>query len=192
MLAPGYTAMRDDVGRVTQKHPGSGENGSVYNHAAVFYIYSLYVIKDQDRAYRLLRQMLPGADEADYLQRGQLPVYIPNYYRGAYYQFPRTAGRSSQLFNTGTVSWVYRCLVEGLFGLKGDHQGLRIEPQLPSHWPSAKVIRQFRGATFEVVYKRVPNARETQVQVDNKMLSGTCFTAIEPGKTYRIEVTLPS
>src|SRR5690606_7661834 len=30
MLAPGYTAMRDDVGRVTQKHPGSAENGSVY------------------------------------------------------------------------------------------------------------------------------------------------------------------
>jgi cellobiose phosphorylase len=40
------------------------------------------------------------------------------YYRGAYYQHPRTAGRSSQLFNTGTVSWVYRCLVEGLFGSK--------------------------------------------------------------------------
>src|SRR5690625_8008733 len=32
MLAPSYTAMREDVGRVTQKHPGSAENGSVYNH----------------------------------------------------------------------------------------------------------------------------------------------------------------
>src|SRR5690606_24572061 len=139
MLAPGFTAMRDDVGLVTQKHPGSAENGSVYNHAAVFYIYSLYTLSESDRAYRLLRQMIPGPDEQDYLQRGQLPVFIPNYYRGAYYQFPRTAGRSSQLFNTGTVSWVYRCLVEGLFGLKGDTNGLRIEPQLPSHWDHVKV-----------------------------------------------------
>src|SRR5690606_36670235 len=50
MFAPAYTAMRDDVGRVTQKHSGSAENGSVYNHAAVFYIYSLYTITASDRA----------------------------------------------------------------------------------------------------------------------------------------------
>src|SRR5690606_6484473 len=145
MLAPAYTAMRDDVGRVTQKHPGSAENGSVYNHAAVFYIFSLFGIAEQDRAYKLLRQMIPGPSEADYLQRGQLPVYIPNYYRGAYHQYPRTAGRSSQLFNTGTVSWVYRCVVEGVFGLQGCDEGLRVAPQLPSSWNQASAIRQFRG-----------------------------------------------
>ena len=103
---PAFTAMREDIGRVTQKFPGSAENGSVYNHGAIFYIYSLYSIGEQDRAFRLMRQMLPGPDLADYQQRGQLPVFIPNYYRGAYYQHPRTAGRSSQLFNTGTVSWL--------------------------------------------------------------------------------------
>jgi len=29
MLAPPYTTMREDVGRLTQKHPSSAENGSV-------------------------------------------------------------------------------------------------------------------------------------------------------------------
>ena len=137
-LAPAFTAMREDIGRVTQKFPGSAENGSVYNHAAVFYIFSLYTVGESDRAFRLLRQMIPGPDPADYMQRGQLPVFIPNYYRGAYHQHPRTAGRSSQLFNTGTVSWIYRCLVEGLFGVKGDRDGLVIQPQLPSHWNQVK------------------------------------------------------
>ncbi|MDB5950353.1 MAG: NdvB protein, partial [Massilia sp.] len=109
MFAPPYSKMRDDVGRVTQKHPGSAENGAVYNHAAIFYIHSLYAVGEGERAYRLLRQMIPGPDDADYLQRGQLPVFIPNYYRGAHREYPRTAGRSSQLFNTGTASWAYRC-----------------------------------------------------------------------------------
>ena len=85
-----------------------------------------------------LRQMLPGPDLADYERRGQLPVFIPNYYRGAFREHPRTAGRSSQLFNTGTVAWVYRCLVEGLFGIKGNREGLVIDPQLPSHWSEAR------------------------------------------------------
>ncbi len=190
MLAPAYTAMRDDVGRVTQKHPGSAENGSVYNHAAIFYIYSLFTISERDRAYKLLRQMIPGPDEADYLQRGQLPVYIPNYYRGAYHQFPRTAGRSSQLFNTGTVSWVYRCLVEGIFGLQGDTEGLRVNPQLPSHWSEAKAVRDFRGAKFNVNIKR--GATEIiQVRCNDELLSDNCVRQFEAGREYQLEVLVP-
>jgi cellobionic acid phosphorylase len=192
MFAPAYTAMRDDVGRVTQKYPGSAENGAVYNHAAIFYIYSLYDVAESERAYRLLRQMIPGPDGDDYLQRGQLPVFIPNYYRGAYYQFPRTAGRSSQLFNTGTVSWVYRCLVEGLFGLQGQVDGLRVAPQLPAAWPSARVVRTFRGAEFVVEMVREAGLDETRIIVDGKPLQGAVIHDIEPGRRYQVSVRLPA
>lgn len=190
MFAPAYTAMRDDVGRVTQKHPGSAENGSVYNHAAVFYIYSLYTIAEGNRAYKLLRQMIPGPSEQDYLQRGQLPVFIPNYYRGAYHQYPRTAGRSSQLFNTGTVSWVYRCLVEGLFGLQGDANGLHINPQLPREWKTAKAVREFRGATFHVNIQRT-DVQELTVSVDGVKLSQPHIANVVAGKAYQVDVLLP-
>ena len=190
MFAPAYTAMRDDVGRVTQKHPGSAENGSVYNHAAVFYIYSLYTITETNRAYKLLRQMIPGPSEQDYLQRGQLPVFIPNYYRGAYHQYPRTAGRSSQLFNTGTVSWVYRCIVEGLFGLKGDANGLSINPQLPSEWSQAQAVREFRGATFHVNIQRAAVAK-IAVTVDGIQLAEPHIDNIVTGKQYQVDVLLP-
>jgi cellobionic acid phosphorylase len=190
MFAPPYSAMREDVGRVTQKHPGSAENGAVYNHAAVFYIYSLYTVNESERAFRLLRQMIPGPDAADYLQRGQLPVFIPNYYRGAYHQYPRTAGRSSQLFNTGTVSWVYRCLVEGLCGLKGDERGLRIAPQLPAGWPSMKVTRQFRGATFNVAIRRA-SVSKVMAKLDGRFLREPHIDNIVPGRTYQVEVLVP-
>lgn len=191
MYAPAFTAMRDDVGRVTQKFPGSAENGSVYNHAAVFYIFSLYTIGERDRAYRLLRQMIPGPNEADYKQRGQLPVYIPNYYRGAYYQHPRTAGRSSQLFNTGTVSWVYRCLVEGLFGVKGEGSDLVVNPQLPSHWASASIERRFRGATFKIEYRRTPGLNRLQLTLNNNILAGNRISSPLAGAHYSLLVELP-
>jgi cellobionic acid phosphorylase len=191
MLAPAYTGMREDVGRVTQKFPGSAENGSVYNHAAVFYIYSLYCIGEADRGFRLLRQMIPGPDTRDYLQRGQLPVYIPNYYRGAYHQYPRTAGRSSQLFNTGTVSWVYRSLIEGTFGLKGCPDGLMVAPLLPSHWQRVSAEREFRGAHFSVSYLREPGRQAMAVEVDGVALAGNCITGVEQGRHYSVKVFLP-
>lgn len=190
-LAPSFTAMREDVGRVTQKHPGSAENGAVYNHAAAFYIYSLYFVGKQDDAYRLLRKMLPGPDQEDLLRRGQLPIFIPNYYRGAYHQFPHTAGRSSHLFNTGTTAWVYRCLIDGLFGLQGCHEGLRIEPKLPSNWDKATIKRIFRGATLNTEIIRSSEVTETEVYVDNQPLEGQVLADPQAGKTYNVLVKLP-
>ncbi|KAI0846105.1 glycoside hydrolase family 94 protein [Daldinia vernicosa] len=191
MFAPPYSGMREDVGRVTQKYPGSAENGSVYNHAAVFYVHSLYSIKESDRAYDALRKMIPGPSEEDYIQRGQLPVYIPNYYRGAYQQYPRTAGRSSQLFNTGTVSWLYRSFIEGLCGLRGDAKGLRIQPQLPSFWDAIKVTRLFRGATFVIDIRRSADVKEIVVKHEGRVLPEARFTNIQPGATYELSVAVP-
>lgn len=190
MFAPPYSKMRDDVGRVTQKHPGSAENGAVYNHAAIFYIFSLYTVGQGERAYELLRQMIPGPDLGDYLQRGQLPVFIPNYYRGAHREYPRTAGRSSQLFNTGTVSWVYRCLVEGLCGLTGDAGGLAIAPHLPSGWERMQVERSFRGAAFKVAIRRADVA-QVQVWQHGQLLPHARIDAVAAGTTYELEVLVP-
>ncbi|KAH7125751.1 glycoside hydrolase family 94 protein [Dendryphion nanum] len=193
MFAPPYMGMREDVGRVTQKYPGQGENGSVYNHAGAFYVWALYQLgNEQDRAYKTLRQMIPGPTEEDYIQRGQLPIYIPNYYRGGYSTYPRTAGRSSQLFNTGTVSWVYRAFVEGLCGLRGVKEGLSVKPQLPSEWNGIKVERLFRGARFVVEIKR-GSVKETRVVVDGVILDKgeQVIRGIVEGRTYRVEVVVP-
>ncbi|SOO21543.1 NdvB protein [Xanthomonas citri pv. fuscans] len=191
MLAPAYTHMRDDVGRLTQKWPGAAENGAVYNHAAAFYLYSLYQIGEADRAWEILRALLPGPTREDVLQRGHLPVSLPNYYRGAWHQYPRTAGRSSQLFNTGTVAWVYRCVLEGLFGLVGEGDALAIRPQLPSHWPQARARRQFRGADFDLTLTREPGRTAMEVLVDGELCLEQRIGNIARGKVYRVQVRLP-
>jgi len=187
MFNPPYSRMRDDVGRVTQKHPGSAENGAVYNHAASFYVHALYDIGEADRAFSALRRMIPGPDEADLLQRGQMPVFIPNYYRGAHAAYPRTAGRSSQLFNTGTAAWAYRSVIEGLCGLRGGAEGLRVMPQLPSAWQQLEVEREFRGARFLM---RVRRTGEASVRLDGELLPGSVVRDIQPGRAYRLDVTL--
>ncbi|KAI1326586.1 glycoside hydrolase family 94 protein [Xylariaceae sp. FL0255] len=190
MFDPPYSGMREDVGRVTQKYPGSAENGSVYNHAAVFYVHALYGIEEPDRAYEVLRQLIPGPDDKDYIQRGQLPVFVPNYYRGAWREYPRTAGRSSQLFNTGTVSWAYRCFIEGLCGLRGHLDGLIIRPQLPSDWEGMKVTRLFRGATFIIDIQRA-DVEDVEVRYKRELLPEARFAPIRAGETYELFVSVP-
>ncbi|MEO1337160.1 MAG: NdvB protein, partial [Myxococcota bacterium] len=167
VLAPAFTTMREDIGRLTQKYPGTAENGSIYNHAAAFYIFALFNAGHGESAYRLLKKMIPGSDETDLLQRGQLPVFIPNYYRGASHS--TMSGRSSQLINTGTIHWIYRSLTEQLFGLAGHPKGLIINPQLPKSWSTARVSRRFRNATIDVRYTRSSD-RKTRIEVDGQPL----------------------
>ncbi len=187
MLSPPFTRMHEHIGRVTQKFPGSAENGSVYNHAAIFYIYSLYKIEDGDRAFQLLKSMLPGRDREDLLRRGQLPIFIPNYYRGAHKLLPKTAGRSSLMFNTGTVSWYYRCVLEGLVGFKGHTKGASIRPCLPSNWNTLKATRKFRGAYFNLDIKR---GEKKEMRVNGQLISGHDITNIKSGNSYDVQVTL--
>ena len=191
MLAPAYTAMREDIGRLTQRHPGIVENGSVYNHAVSYYIFALYTAGKTDIAFRILRKMLGGESNEDIIRRGQMPVFIPNYYRGAYRQFPRTAGRSSHLINTGTVSWYYRCLIDGLFGLRGTKAGLSIKPALPSHWNKASVIRNFRGAEIKVDMEREDGVKEITVFFQGNRLENGLLTGIKANGKYQVSVKLP-
>ena len=191
MLGPPYTGMREDVGRLTQKFPGSAENGAVYNHAAAFWMHALYAVGEADRAWQALRTMLTGPDAGECRQRGQLPVFVPNYYRGAWRLHPRTAGRSSQLFNTGTAAWLYRCIVESLLGLRGDGDGLRIAPQLPSHWTRVQATRWFRGAELEVGIERVAGLAAQRIEVDGQTLPGDRLARVERGRRYVVRVELP-
>lgn len=188
LCAPAYTGFRDDVGRVTQKFPGAAENGSIYNHAAAFYAAALFQIGDADRAFSVLRRMLPSDDEADLRRRGQLPVFLPNYYRGAIDLHPELAGRSSQLLNTGTVSWFYRSVVEQLFGLRGCRQGLRIEPQLPTHWDQLRATRNFRGARVDLVCQR---GSAWSMEIDGASCSEPVLRDPQPGRCYSVHLTLP-
>lgn len=189
-LSPSYTHMREDVGRLTQKYPGNGENGSVYNHAATFYIYSLYSIGQKEKAFELLRKMLPSNNLEDIIRRGQLPVYIPNYYRGAYRQIPEKAGRSSHMFNTGTISWFYRCVVEGLFGLKGTTEGLIIQPKMPKEWENTNVKRFFRGATFNIEIKKNTQLGKNEIFVNNVLIEGDTIKNIVSGVEYNVLVLI--
>ena len=134
--------------------------------------------------------MIPSDDQDDILQRGQMPVFIPNYYRGAYRQYERTAGRSSQLFNTGTVHWVYRCIIDGLFGVQGCIDGMKIAPQLPNHWPSAKLTRRFRGAEFDISITRSSDINTQRTELDGIHLEDNIIRNIQSGERYSVKVLL--
>ena len=190
MLAPSYTNMVEDIGRITQKHPGVSENGSVYSHAAIFYAYSLYQANEHDLAFEVLNKILPLSENSH--KSGQLAIFVPNYYRGAYHQHPEQAGRSSQLFNTGTLAWLYRCLVEELCGLKGGNGVLHIAPKLPSCLSKVSGTRTFRGASINFTIEKSANVRSIETYLDSNIVSNNKLENLVAGQNYQIKVLVPA
>ncbi len=189
MLAPSYTHMVEDIGRITQKHPGVSENGSVYNHAAIFYAYSLYQVGEHDLAFDVLKKIIPENNNAD--KSGQLAVFVPNYYRGAYHQYPEQSGCSSQLFNTGTLSWLYRCLVEELCGLKGGNGVLSVSPKLPSHLNKISGQRLFRGARLNFVIEKSSRICKNEIYLNDELIEDNKLKGLVAKQNYQLRVLVP-
>ena len=101
-----------------------------------------------DDAWRYLRVMLTGAGGNTIRKSGQLPLYVPNFFKGP--AVGRDAGESSHSPSTGTIAWFNHLVVAWLMGLRGEFGGLRVDPQLPSSWKTARAHRRFRGAEFDV------------------------------------------
>lgn len=188
-MGPAFTGMVEDIGKITQKTPGTFENGSVYCHASVFYAYGLFKVRQAEEGFRVLRSLLTGGESNPLCRSQQLPLYLPNFYRGL--ACGRTAGRSSSNWSTGSVAWYYRTVVSELLGVRADLDGLLIDPQLPAAWDQATVWRQFRGAQYEIKIQKSETASALQVTLDGKVLPGNRVPVQAPGGHYLVEVAVP-
>ena len=189
MLAPAYTHMHEDIGRVTQKYPGSAENGSVYNHAAAFWAFAMFEQNMPEQGFDVLHRMVTNEQNAEVT--GQLPCYIPNYYRGSRAHSIEHLGRSSHLFNTGTLAWYLKALFEGLAGFKPDATGVVIRPQVPAKLKTLSYRRQFRGAEFNVTVTQTNMIGEQQTKVNGELCEGNRITQVSKGMVYQVDILIP-
>jgi cellobionic acid phosphorylase len=188
-LAPAFTHMDESIGKLTQKIPGWNENGSIYCHAATFYACALYAARDADRAFDVLRRLLPDYRNHTLQRANQLPIYIPNFYRGD--AAGSKAGLSSHAPNTGTASWYYRAAIAMLLGVRAELNGLRIDPQLPSHWKRATVRRRWRGADFVIAIRRSRSVRSLSVTLDGVKLKDNLLPVPAVGSAHQVVVQMP-
>lgn len=188
-VSPPFTYMHEDIGKLTLKTPGTSENGSMYSHACMFYAYSLYKIGKNDKAWKVLRNLLTGSDENPIEKSGQLPLYIPNFYTGPFE--PRLVGKSSHNAGTGTVAWYLCAIITELFGLKPELNGFKIEPKLPTAWQNAEIDKKFRGARFLINIRKVKDIEKIRVRLNNKNIPNTFIPLMPKGSFNKVIVEIP-
>ena len=150
LLHPAYSTPDSKIGYLTRYSAGMRENGGVYTHAATWAVIAEAMLKRPDAAYRMFSKLNPinrGAKPDEYAAE---PYVTPGNIDGPESRF---YGRGGWTWYTGSAAWLFKAGVEWVLGVRPSQQGLIVDPCIPSAWKSYSVVREFRGARYEILVK---------------------------------------
>jgi cellobiose phosphorylase len=184
---PPFTKFDPRVGGSTTVFPGMIENGGCYNHAAGFKGVADCLLGRAEEAWETFRKVAPDNPENPVARSHAEPFAFSNLFMADRYRY----ARSLYAWNTGTGAWFAVLLLEYILGVRRDYEGLRLSPCLTRHVHHARVIRRFRGATYDI---RLDNTAGRCfglrfLQVDGRPVAGNLLPDFREGH-HLVEATI--
>jgi cellobiose phosphorylase len=178
------------VGIISRFYPGTKENGSLQGHNSRWRIWAECVAGRGDKAYEIVRTMLPSTRHEADPDLYRIEPYVACQF--IYAQESGRPGEGSHAWATGTACWTLLNAWEHMLGVVPELDGLHIEPCLPSAWTKAKMTRRFRGATYEIAIHKPAGLQKglVAVELDGRLLPGNVVPPATDGGTHKVKVTL--
>ena len=134
-----------NMGRAFSFNYGDKENGAVFSHMVVMWANALYQRHYSAAGFQALDSLYRMALKSE--QSRILPG-LPEYFNGE--------GRGCYSYLTGSASWALLTIVTQMFGVRGKHGDLLLDPQLmPEQFDAqhqASIQTPFAGVILTVVY----------------------------------------
>ena len=191
LLTPAYTRPDGGIGYLSRYAPGLRENGGVYSHAATWALLAECVVGRAEVAYQMYSKICPPKRGMD-----------PDLYCGEPYVMPGNAegpespyfGRAGWTWYTGSAAWLFRVSTEWILGIRPTANGLLVDPCIPSAWKGFRVVRQFRGTTFQISVENPRGACRgvQELQLDGKPQRGAVLPDLRDGQVHQVRVVLGS
>jgi cellobiose phosphorylase len=191
LLAPPFTKIDDNIGRISSMEPGIAENGTVYSHLNIWMILGLLRYGMADKAYALFRKITPGYIEDEKSPKNNCPPFM---YSNCYFGPDHKNNKFQMEFTwiTGSVAWFNNVLLKEMLGAKANYRGLEIDPCIPSEWDSCEVQRYFRGSCYHITIKNQEHVQKGRIElkVDGVKFDGNLIPAFADGKDHKVNVVI--
>jgi cellobiose phosphorylase len=189
LLEPAYSRYRVELGEITSYPPGYKENGGVFCHTNPWIMIAETLVGNGDRAFDYYTRLNPSAREHISEVHGCEPYVYAQMIAGK--EAP-THGEAKNSWLTGTAAWSFVAITQWILGIRPEHEGLRIDPCLPSDWQGFTAVRHFRGATYHIGVRKQPGTvgRVGSVTVDGRTVPGTLVPVAPEGATVAVEASI--
>lgn len=182
LLQPAYKEYRLNLGEVSSYPRGYKENAGIFCHNNPWISCAEATLRNGDRAFEIYRKICPA-----YLEE------ISEIHKTEPYVFSQMiAGKDAPDFGsaknswlTGTAAWTFVNASQYILGVKPTLNGLSIKPCMPSEINEFRLIRRYRGVTYEITARRGKNVG---VYVNGNKCDGDVLPLTEKGKIVKAEV----
>ena len=186
LLDPPYSRYHVELGEISSYPPGYKENGAVFSHTNPWIAIAETMIDNADRAFDTYLRINPSAreDQAE-LHRCEPYVYTQMIAGKA----AATPGEAKNSWLTGAAAWNLVAITQWILGIRPEHDGLRIDPCLPSSWDGFRAVRRFRGATYRIAVHKPAGVtgRIRTLLVDGEAVGGTLVAPLPAGSDVAVE-----
>ena len=190
LLDPPFDKSELNPGYIKGYVPGVRENGGQYTHAAIWLVMAFAALKNNQRTWELFSMINP-------VNLGNTPEKIAVYKVEPYvvaadvYSISLHSGRGGWTWYTGSAGWMYRLIVESLFGIIREADTLRLEPCIPKEWDSFSVNYKYQETFYRIKFLQTTAAKESIiVKLDGVELPGNVISLVDDHHEHYIEVSI--
>ena len=119
-----------NAGYISAYPKGIRENGGQYTHGVIWLIQALLALREPEKAYTLIEYVNPATHTLSALTSQQYQGE-PYAVAGDVYTHADAMGRCGWTHYTGAAGWLYRIIIEDLFGIHREGNTIRLQPCLP-------------------------------------------------------------
>jgi cellobiose phosphorylase len=103
-----------------------------------------------------------------------------------------THGEAKNSWLSGTAAWNLVAITQWILGIRPDHDGLRIDPCLPTVWDGFTATRRFRAATYHITVTKARGTpgRVPRLVVDGRQIEGNLVPLAAEGSTVTVEAQI--
>jgi cellobiose phosphorylase len=189
LLQPTYSRYHLELGEIGSYPPGLKENGSVFCHTNPWIMIAETLAENGDRAFDYYLRINPSARE-DVSDVHRCEPYV--YAQMIAGRDAATEGEAKNSWLTGAVAWNFVAVTQWILGIRPEHDGLRIDPCVPTEWDGFSARRRFRGADYRIEVRRSPGARGRvrRLLVNGRPVEGNLVSPAPEGSVVVVEATI--
>ena len=186
---PAFTRYYVEYGEISTYPAGYKENAGIFCHNNAWIMCAEALIGRGDKAFDYYTRIAPAYTE-EYSQIHRLEPYV--YAQMVAGKDASRFGEAKNSWLTGTASWNFVAISQYILGIKPEYDGLMIDPSIPKVWEGYKIIREFRGDTYQIEIQN-PNHVSTgvvQFIVDGKEIGGNIVPVYGDGQVHHVQVIM--
>lgn len=189
LLQPAYNQYSGRLGEISTYPPGVKENAGIFCHPNPWAVIAECILGRGERAFQYYQTICPTyRQEISQRHRAEPYVYSQMIAGPDHANF----GEAKNSWLTGTASWNFVAVSRWILGIRPSYDGLIIDPCIPAAWPGFTVIRQFRGATYEIQVSNPHclNRGITELRMNGELLIGNKILLQPKGSYQRVEAII--